>query len=37
MMKKLTRKLLGDYVKLNGSGDSFVFRDGELVRIQGLS
>lgn len=34
--EKLTRELLGDYFELNGSGDSVILRDGELVRIQGL-
>ena len=34
--EKLTRKLLGDYVKLKGNGDSIVLREGELIRTQGL-
>ena len=34
--KKETRKLIGDYVELKGSGDSLVLRDGEVTRTQGL-
>ncbi len=34
--KKETRALIGNYVELNGGGDSLVLRDGELTRTQGL-
>ena len=34
--EKETRKLIGDYVELKGSGDSLVLRDGEVTRTQGL-
>ena len=34
--EKETRKLIGDYVELEGSGDSLVLRDGGLTRTQGL-
>ena len=34
--EKETRALIGYYVELNGSGDSLVFRNGELTRTQGL-
>lgn len=34
--EKETRKLIGDYVELKGSGDSLVLRDGGLTRTQGL-
>ncbi len=34
--EKETRALIGDYVELNGGGDSLVLRNGELTRTQGL-
>jgi len=34
--EKETRALIGDYVELNGSGDSLILRNGELIRTQGL-
>ncbi len=33
---KLTRKLIGEYIELNGRGDSILLHDGKIVRCQGL-